>query len=925
MPIHGLRASGRLTRGASVADDDHHEFSRPGERPISSLSLSMLLFVIGCAVDLPPPRSVTQRSTAEGAGATSALALGASHGCVLRSLGDVICWGDNSFRQSAPAATNLSATIPSIFASAPIYLGADPVMAVELAVGGNISCARRSLGDIVCWGNNTSGTVNGTPGTPGVASSNTIVLGSATRQAKGIAVGTDHLCAVLDTGEIVCRGDSSGNRLGAAPSSAGAWVQVPGLTLATKVVAGDRHTCALRANGLVLCWGEYAGTSVGFAPTVVDADVLDIVAGDRHTCTLHADHSVRCWGSNASGQFGAGASAPSASATPVLTTALSGEFALSLAAGGAHTCAIFSDDTTRCWGSNGAGQSGLPFSTISTNVVGSPVQSGVGSTMRDATFVEAGGSFTCVTGRNVGSLDDGIVRCWGGNTRNQLGSPSYPAGTNSEIAVGSFTPDSTCGTYFSAWTSPHAGPLLDSGARHVCMFLESAVCPSGAYSRGVHCFGSNSEGQLGNGTLSDSSTIVKVQGLPGNIRSLSAGGNHNCVVDGLGRVFCWGANSHGESGAPPATSGGTPPSYVATPVQVALEGGATARAVAVTCGADFSCALMASGEVQCWGSNVSGQLGRVVPWLHSTDMMVPLGAGWNESFNATGQRVRCGSCTNAVYLNRVTQISAGTAAVCARLVSGEIRCWGRNPRANGGTTRTAANEDTRIFGCGGDPRFCGCMNGAADYCAPGAGPVPNDQISLNVLPHAGRLNANFVSHVDGTYLPPGCGDSSSLDPIVAVSVHDDGGCIVLADGHVFCWGSAGNGRRGDDTTTGMTQLIQAVRPFVADDGFQDNVTNIVAINGGDTTTCALRTDGRALCWGGNSLRQTSGTAMGDRQRAVRVMISANGATLLKNAISVTAGGEQSCAMTEGWVRCWGARTGNTTFPSGPVASPITPL
>lgn len=543
--------------------------------------------------------------------------------------------------------------------------------------------------------------------------------------------------------------------------------------------------------------------------------------------------------------------------------------------------------------------------------------------MRDATFVEAGGAFTCITGRNSGMIDDGLVRCWGNNTRNQLGNPSYPAGTNSELAVGSFTPDAMCGIFFGSWTSPHAGALLDSGNKHVCMFLESMTCPQGSYSRGVHCFGDNNLGQLGIGSVSAGSTVItKVHGLPGNIRSLSSGGDHSCAVDGQGRVFCWGANTHGESG-------GATPDPVTTPIQVTLEGGATARATAVTTGSDFSCALMATGEVQCWGSNHFGQLGRVEAWISGTAPPSTLPLGWNTDNNATGERVRCGSCGNTPFLNRVKQISAGTAAVCALLVSGQIRCWGRNPRANGGTVRSAANEDTRLFGCGRDPRFCGCGWNPTHYCLPGVGNPPNDQIDLDVLPHAGRLNVNFVSHVaGGGYSPPGCADQSELDPFLSVSVHDDGACVITADSRVQCWGSAIHGRRGDGTDSGSIATLVSVQPRAEfpEDGDQSGLVNIIAVNGGDETSCALRGDGRVLCWGANTLRQTSWTDPVSAQTlAARVTTSGFGASFLKNAISVTAGRDQSCAMTEGWVRCWGARTGNQTWSSGPIATTITPL
>ncbi|HEY8429652.1 MAG TPA: hypothetical protein VIL20_14810, partial [Sandaracinaceae bacterium] len=81
----------------------------------------------------------------------------------------------------------------------------------------------------------------------------------------------------------------------------------------------------------------------------------------------------------------------------------------------------------------------------------------------------------------------------------------------------------------------------------------------------VWCTGANDRGQLGDGTLSDRDTPVRVEGLPGRAWQLACGGEHTCAVVG-GNVYCWGDNSYGQLGVP---SSELP--LRATPEPVALE------------------------------------------------------------------------------------------------------------------------------------------------------------------------------------------------------------------------------------------------------------------------------------------------------------------------------------------------------------------
>ena len=80
--------------------------------------------------------------------------------------------------------------------------------------------------------------------------------------------------------------------------------------------------------------------------------------------------------------------------------------------------------------------------------------------------------------------------------------------------------------------------------------------------------------------------------------SISAGGNHTCAIVAGGTVDCWGSNSSGELG-----DGSTTDRIAPVPVS-GLTG-----AVAVSAGFSHTCALLSGGTVTCWGRNSEGQLG----------------------------------------------------------------------------------------------------------------------------------------------------------------------------------------------------------------------------------------------------------------------------------------------------------------------------
>jgi len=396
------------------------------------------------------------------------------------------------------------------------------------------------------------------------------------------------------------------------------WRDVPeaqALTIPLTATGADgNHTCVLTGTGGVKCWGDNAngqlgnditggtsGTPQNVCAAAGCASLLSgvtwVAAGNGHTCAVLSDTTAKCWGQNAKGQLGDGTIGPSDTPVKVCASgsgagcpALSGIFRMS--AGNSHTCARMTDLTVKCWGDDSNGQLGNDDppsdSSLPVNVC---AVGGCPTTLSGIIQVSAGQFHTCAL------TSGGGVKCWGDNLSGQLG--------DGNSATDSPTPVDVCPTGGCPGTLSGAN-FIGAGGQHSCAVVVGAE---------VRCWGSDSDGQLGNGAGGGSTTPVAVCAVGGcgggNLTGVvfaGGGQNHSCASLTSGGAVCWGSDSQGQL-ANGVVIGSTdipgnvcaPPSCTKPALDVLAGGGST--------GAAHTCGITTARNLRCAGDNLLGQLG----------------------------------------------------------------------------------------------------------------------------------------------------------------------------------------------------------------------------------------------------------------------------------------------------------------------------
>lgn len=323
--------------------------------------------------------------------------------------------------------------------------------------------------------------------------------------------------------------------------------------------------------------------------------------GELHACGVNDLGGVKCWGWNVDGLLGNGTNVTSA--TPVPVTGIS--TAITVAAALNHSCAVLADRTVKCWGLNPFGGLGDATKTQAY----SPVKV---SGLSNVKMVATGLWHSCAV------TQSGDVLCWGANIDGQLG--------DTNITTESLIPVLVKGV--------SGAKAVAAGQWHTCALISDGT---------VKCWGKWFTGLKGT-TQVQSYTPIAIPGIV-SATEISLGNTHSCVLLASGQVQCWGDNDYGQLGVSPI-----PPFNSQNPVLAT----GVSSAVAVSAGANGTCALLRNGTVQCWGQGAVGQYGGSGS---QGDSFIPV--------TVTG-------ITDGTFIS-LSQSNSNK--VCVAIQAGGVRCW----------------------------------------------------------------------------------------------------------------------------------------------------------------------------------------------------------------------------------------------------------
>lgn len=446
---------------------------------------------------------------------------------------------------------------------------------------------------------------------------------------------------------------------------------------------------------------------------------------------------------------------------------------------------------------------------------------------------------------------------------------------------------------------------------------------------------------------------------------VSVGGRHTCALPGDGTVLCWGDNTDGQLGNGRVTDPGAPGGDVLvldTVIANAAAAGAhlpgdcreftegavlvcttsspLAGVTAVSAGFTHTCALLVDTTVACWGSNAPIDGGTFSPSLSGGELgdgtlvarpyPAPVIAGPGSPGPLTGVR----------------SLSSASGYTCALMLDTSVRCWGDAPQAH-------SVAPVSVMGADGQP-----LTGIADLAAGDRNACALELAGGVVCWGEGSLGSN--SPPQGTTFAPERVVTGGGAPLAGVkdlalghnAFNGPNGfgqghscALAAADGGVLCWGTNDVSQLGD----GHNQLTDPdpsrdfAAPVITAPGSSANLTGVVGIAAGGYFTCAVLADATVKCWGlgygGDSFEGagapvplafdpslvTAGIAgsAGGGPFAGSAVLAAD----LPRPIALAAGGDGLCAVNaDGSIWCLGfyAAEGMAPVPGVVVTAPAGP-
>lgn len=317
-------------------------------------------------------------------------------------------------------------------------------------------------------------------------------------------------------------------------------------------------------------------------------------------------------------------------------------------AGVYHSCALRDDDSVVCFGENAYGLLGTG------DLLPVPLDAKPTAMILDTASLSVGAFHTCSV------THSGELWCWGDNGSSQLGDGTM---TTRPSPIHIAMPDDVAS--------------VSAGQSATCSVLVDGT---------IWCSG---DGVLiGTGDGVTRATPTQTLGI-NNAVQVAVGSGHTCARLADGHINCWGYNWAGQLGDGNVLA--VEPFASFAPVETLTIDDATDIAV----GPQTSCAIRGGSELWCWPWEGSSMPARVaLPILDAVD--VEIGMTQRICVRSTAGALYCFGdndygqlgdgtmdyASSPIHIERagvVSEFSLGFGlSACARLVSGEVRCWGEN-------------------------------------------------------------------------------------------------------------------------------------------------------------------------------------------------------------------------------------------------------
>lgn len=317
-------------------------------------------------------------------------------------------------------------------------------------------------------------------------------------------------------------------------------------------------------------------------------------------------------------------------------------------------------------------------------------------------------------------------------------------------------------------TTPAAGAetwgdwkSVSVGADHTCAIRAQGY---------LYCWGSNTYGQLGDGTLTTRTSPKWVSGYS-DWKLVRAGSGHTCGIRGSALLYCWGLNNYGQLGDGTTTARRSPKLITTYRYWRTVSPGWLS-----------TCAIRGSGIYYCWGWRFDGdpdegqegtsrqltprQISTVTDWK-----LTSMGGKHHCAIRASSGLLYCGyNLVPELFTSTTgwTAVSDGDPYTCAIRSPGTLSCddsgWHRVGTASDWRTLATA------LGINHDGHVCAIRGSGLLYCW---GVNSNGSGQIGDGTRATRSNPVRIT---------------SATDWRSVAVADAASCAIRGSGALYCWG-----------------------------------------------------------------------------------------------------------------------------------------